>query len=332
MKNSSARWIKYWNTLIRHGLSEVRLVSSPKDFGILYNKFLFLLHRTSGSHAAIGSIPPGIQIEPTNYCNALCICCSTYTSTRKRGFMDITLFRKIIDDARQNNIKIVHLYLHGEPLLHPKIIEMIGYIKQQGLAVHLTTNGMLLTRDMALGILNSGVDLADHFTFSILGSSKEIHEKVMERVKHEQVLENIDTFLKLRKEMRASGPIIETIFYPMPENRHEATAYLGMFKGYVDHARMAPRISQSFANHNAGRAIPSAARRKPCSHLQERLTVFWNGDVTLCHHDINGEWVFGNLEHRSLWEICQSGELLNVQMLHSQRQFEQIRLCHDCDA
>lgn len=331
MLRTFPRRLKYWITLLYYGLDEARRIRSIQDVQILYRKAAYLYQRTQGNRRPLGGIPPGIQVEPTNHCNARCICCPTSRSMRKRGFMELPLFQRIVDDAQQNGVKIVHLYLHGEPLLHPKIVSMIEYVKRKGLAVHLITNGMLLNRSMSLGILNAGVDLSDHFIFSILGSSKEVHEQVMGRINHERVLENLDTFLKLRRDMHVSGPIIETTFYPMPENQHEAAAYMSVFKGYVDHARMAPQISRSFANLNGDKDESLSVRRKPCAQLRERLTVFWNGDVALCHQDLNGDWVFGNLGHQTLQEICGNHYLHIVQTMHTTRQFEKIPLCRKCD-
>ena len=329
--NPNLRRVKYWSIQARHGLEEVRLVRSVRDLGILYDKFLFIRRRTARANYNVDSIPPGIQIEPTNYCNARCICCSTVRSPRKRGFMEFDLFSKIIEDARRNNMRIVHLYLHGEPTLHPRIVEMIACVKQHGLSVHLTTNGMLLTRDKQIAILNSGVDLSDHFTFSMLGYSPEVHERVMGRVSHAKVVENIDSFLALRKERRTGGPIIETIFYPMPENQHEAPDYLRAFTNYVDHARIASRISLSFANHNTKEGVPLPTPKRSCTHLRERLTVFWNGDVPICLHDLDGEQILGNLARNSIREICRNEELLRVRSAHANGRLETILRCSTCD-
>ena len=84
--------------------------------------------------------------------------------------MDFELFQRIIDEAARVGVKRVHLYLHGEPLLHPQIVDMISYIKSRNLVVHLTTNGMLLDKEKAEAILRSGVNGADHFRISVLGS------------------------------------------------------------------------------------------------------------------------------------------------------------------
>lgn len=332
MSHPDLRRTRYWVRFFRYGCEEAKLVKSVKDVGILYNKFVYLIQRTRGGSQTIRDIPPGIQIEPTNYCNARCICCSTERSTRKRGFMDFALFAKIIDDARKNKMRIVHLYLHGEPLLHPNITEMISYTKKQGLAVHLTTNGMALTPEKIIAILKCGVDLSDHFTISVLGVSKEVHELVMKRINHERVLSNIDSFLKLRRDLHTDGPIIETMFYPMPENQHEIQSYLKNFRGYVDHARLASKISIFFANYGTGKRVPALNGREFCAHVRERLTVFWNGDITFCQNDLNGDWVFGNLANQSIQEVCSNEKMLNLKALHANHQFDQIPLCSQCDA
>ncbi|GAI91258.1 unnamed protein product, partial [marine sediment metagenome] len=90
--------------------------------------------------------------------------------------MDFDFFKRIIDDASQIGVKTIHLYLHGESLLHPQLVEMISYIKSKNLEFNLTTNGMLLNKEKIELILHSGVSSADHIVFSILGYSKEVHE------------------------------------------------------------------------------------------------------------------------------------------------------------
>lgn len=67
----------------------------------------------------------------------------------------------------------MRLFLHGEPLLPPQIVNMMSYAKSKDLSLHLTTNGMLLDQDKTEVILRSGINWADHITFSILGDSRE---------------------------------------------------------------------------------------------------------------------------------------------------------------
>jgi radical SAM protein with 4Fe4S-binding SPASM domain len=244
--------------------------------------------------------------------------------------MDFELFKKIIDDAALSGMKRIHLYLHGEPMLHPRIIDMIGYIKLKDLAMHLTTNGVPFSTEKIIAILNSGVSSADHFIFSMLGNSKDVHEKIMKRVSHQKVLNNINEFLALREKYHVNGPVIETMFYPMPENQHEIEMYRKNWQRIVDHARTATSISYSFSDYKR-EAKTIVHRQKTCRLLWERLTVFWNGDVTICAHDVDGDWIIGNLAEKSIKEISKSEQLLYVKKTHLQKQFTQFPFCSECD-
>ncbi len=89
--------------------------------------------------------------------------------------MDFDLFRSIVNGASEIGVKRIHLYLHGEPMLHPRIEEMIQFIKSKDLRLSLTTNGMLFDRQRIRNILDSGLDSGDHIIFSLLGLSQETH-------------------------------------------------------------------------------------------------------------------------------------------------------------
>lgn len=243
--------------------------------------------------------------------------------------MDIDLFHSIIDDASQIGVKRVRLFLHGEPLLHPQIVEMIRYAKSNNLSVHLTTNGMLFNKEKIEAVLGSGVNSGDHITFSILGYSKKVHERIMRRGNHDRIVKNIFDFLELRSEHQVDGPVIETIFYTMPENQHEEEQYLNYWRGIVDHARLGGRISESFSEYKREGNI--APREQTCTNIWERMTVFWNGDVTICCEDVDGDWVIGNLKRHSIVETWNCEQLLAIRRIHREKRFQEFPFCRNCD-
>ena len=195
------RWLRY-------GLEEIKFIRSFNDLRNFTQKLLHLKSRLSGNPVRDTNVPLSLQIEPTNHCNINCICCPRERMERATGYMDFGLFRKIIDDASEIGVKRVHLYLHGEPLLHPRIVNMIGYIKSGGLRITIATNGMLMNKEKIEGILHSGVNSGDHFMFSILGYSKVVHEGIMRGVNHEKVKKNLLYCLEMRKLYKLNGPII----------------------------------------------------------------------------------------------------------------------------
>jgi radical SAM protein with 4Fe4S-binding SPASM domain len=243
--------------------------------------------------------------------------------------MNLDLFQKIIDGASQIGVRGIHLYLHGEPLLHPQFIELVRYIKNKNLEVEITTNGMLFDREKIEGIINSGLNSHDILKFSILGYSKEVHEKIMKRVNHEKVLKNIFDFLELRKKFKASGPTVELVFFVIPENEHEAKQFVKYWHKIVDHVWIW-HPSKSFWEYKKEEKI-TAFRKKTCHDLWKRMTVFWNGDVTMCCPDIDGEYILGNLKKQSIKEIWNCKQLLSIKKLHEEKQFQKIPLCSKCD-
>jgi len=218
--------------------------------------------------------------------------------------------------------------LTQRPLLHPQIVEMISYIKLRNLAVNLTTNGMLLDQEKAEAILRSSVNSADHVIFSILGCSREVHESIMTKVNHDRVVANISSFMELRTRLGVNGPVIETMFYTMPENEHEEEQYSKYWRGKVDHARIGGRISEAFARY---KGITITPRKQTCKNLWERMTIFWNGNVPLCCQDVDGDWLLGNLKNNSIREIWNCEQLLSVKKIHRERRFPEFPFCYNCD-
>ncbi len=310
---------------IRYLLEELKFVRSARDARFLAEKVAYILPRLAGLRKA-GPAPASLQLEPTNHCNADCICCSAPRSARKKGYMSSLLFQTIVDQAAAAGVRRIHLYLHGEPLLHPEIAEMVRHIKTRALPVHLTTNGLVLEGRKMKGILESGLTSSDHLVFSVLGHSPAVHRRVMRGIEHGRVLDNIAAFLAGRSRLGLNGPVVETMFYDMPENTAERRSFVRYWKGKVDHVRVGS-TSESYRAGAPGRF----ERRRPCSIVQERMAIFWNGDVTWCCADVDGRHVVGNLTARSLTELWQSPELRRVRTLHSRGRYKEIPFCSHCD-
>ena len=104
-----------------------------------------------------------------------------------RGTMEMSLYRKIIDEARAFAFDI-NLAHRGESLLHPHLIEAIRYAKSQGLYTRLHTNGSLLTEDLSREIIASGLD---RLSFSFDGFTKEAYEGIRRGGDFDKTIGNI---------------------------------------------------------------------------------------------------------------------------------------------
>ena len=75
--------------------------------------------------------PIRFNIEPTNHCNLSCSMCPRELN-RPFGYMDVSLFQKIIDESILYGKRlIITINKDGEPLLHPELPKMVKYAKDK---------------------------------------------------------------------------------------------------------------------------------------------------------------------------------------------------------
>src|SRR5258706_8346768 len=115
------------------------------------------------------AFPSQVIIDTTELCNLACIHCPHPTFKKSEHYagrsQDPELARKAIDEVRDHGrgvVQYVRFTGEGEPLIHPKVFEILDYaVKQSGTTVTLTTNGTLLTGERIARVLATGVNLVD---------------------------------------------------------------------------------------------------------------------------------------------------------------------------
>ncbi|MDP2708533.1 MAG: radical SAM protein [bacterium] len=101
---------------------------------------------------------PNGWIEPTTFCQLKCPGC--YRGLDKKDYdhihEDFLELKKQIDNFLVNrNIQTLSI-AGGEPLLYPKINELVSYANNNGLRVMIYTNGLALTEEKIRELKNSG--------------------------------------------------------------------------------------------------------------------------------------------------------------------------------
>src|SRR4051812_22741932 len=89
-------------------------------------------------------LPRHVQIEVTSACNLRCrMCLVRYAPAvnKAEGAIPYELFTKIVDDDPA--LEVVTLQGLGEPLLHPRIVDMVGYLTARGIRCGFSTNATL---------------------------------------------------------------------------------------------------------------------------------------------------------------------------------------------
>ncbi|MEZ4956207.1 MAG: radical SAM protein [Saprospiraceae bacterium] len=92
-----------------------------------------------------------IYLEISNICNVQCSFCPVVEKDKK--LMDLSEFEAILQQVAPLT-EIVCLHLMGEPLAHPKFLQILAICEKYQAQIDLTTNGILIKR-YATDIVNS---------------------------------------------------------------------------------------------------------------------------------------------------------------------------------
>ncbi len=147
-----------------------------------------------------------LHIELTNVCNFSCAFCPDSKMKREKGYISIDMAKSILDEvSRTGIVDWVFFHVMGEPTLHPKLAEIVGYAKSRGINVCITTNGSRLDHDTLGMLTGAGVkkiilslQTPDEQTFSMRGARElsfaDYEEKVTAAAR-EFISKNNDTEL-----------------------------------------------------------------------------------------------------------------------------------------
>lgn len=132
--------------------------------------------------------PLSMYIEPTRTCNFKCFYCMHSTRGEKGGVleqtgfrlahMDMDLYEKLVRDIMDfpTPVKRVCFSGLGEPLMNPRLPEMIGKLRQAGFEgrVDVISNGALLTHALSDALIAAGLN---RLQISIQGLNTQQYEE-----------------------------------------------------------------------------------------------------------------------------------------------------------
>ncbi len=276
--------------------------------------------------------PRVVQIQTKSGCNARCVFCpnSLVGNRLSHGEMDWDLFTKAADEITQHQVARISPYLMNEPLTDRNLGDKIRYLadrKQPGTVIKINSNGSMLNGEMGKQLIESGLD---RINFSIHGIRKETYESQMKGLKLEDVLENIDNFLELKKRQGADKPRVRVTMVrtkAIEEELPEIMDYWGRRGVRVNIRPLENRAQKEIA----GQGI-NPHKWRPfsfCNRLFEQAYILYNGDVVLCCVDWERTTILGNLKEKTLDEIWNSPEYMSIRSRYIKGDLNGL-LCQHC--
>jgi MoaA/NifB/PqqE/SkfB family radical SAM enzyme len=167
-----------------------------------------------------------VYIEPTNRCNLDCLTCIRNVWDEPLGMMEWETYERILGGVQAfSPIPTVFLGGFGELLIHLNLIKMIQGVKEIGGSVELITNGILLTQELSIQLIESGLDV---LWISIDGVTPESYADVRLGATLPTVLDNLDILLHEKFVANKTNPRIGIASVAMKRNAHELPEIIQM--------------------------------------------------------------------------------------------------------
>lgn len=116
--------------------------------------------------------PIYMEISPTGACNHRCTYCGLDFMKYQPRYIDVEILKERLTELGQLGLKSIMYAGEGEPFLHPNLTLLVNHTKKSGIDVAITTNGVLMKKEIINDILNSvewikiGIDAAKKETFA----------------------------------------------------------------------------------------------------------------------------------------------------------------------
>jgi MoaA/NifB/PqqE/SkfB family radical SAM enzyme len=162
------------------------------------------------------------QIELTTRCPLACRMCIRQGREWRNADMDFEDFARIAPHLR--DVETVILQGWGEPLLHPRLVDIVRLAKSQGrdaAAVGFVTSGKGMDRRYAADLVEAGIDFLG---FSFAGASADTHCAIRVNSDFGELVSASEDVQTVKREKGLERPRTHVAFLMMKENLHEVPA------------------------------------------------------------------------------------------------------------
>lgn len=264
-------------------------------------------------------------------CNAQCPNCP-YTNSeirsdyKDRPFMNEDTFKIIADQCGEHGAWI-RMSGGGEPMLHPKAVELMEYAKKAGAKVGLITNGSKFTEEKSKQLLNAHVDMIE---FSVDAADPEIYSRVRKGLNWDKLLRNVKRMVRLRNRLKSPSKIIAS---GVNQEGVDIEAVAKFWEPIVDNFQKRKYLTWGI-NDPAKSADPTPylppEERVPCPFIFERLNIDSRGKVMVCGFDIEAATDMGNVHEKTIKEIWHGEGFEYYRQKHLSKKGDDIEMCKNC--
>lgn len=272
-----------------------------------------------------------IIVEVTNRCNHRCPVCQPHapsiSNQMTEGLMDWDIFLHVADEAARVRPEWISLYGHGEPLLHPRLADMVAALKERDLATEVVTNGDLLSVEILSALSQAGLRslvVSDpHVTDDNYRRVRGIYPPVGRRERLKAVIDSLPSGgpdISIRSLVLARHTrLCDLESFVLDWFSSSAISQIGLH-GYLPWPQLV--IEEMLVMLRSGGA--------PCMHAQNKLMVCWNGVITPCSYDVFHKLKVGTIPETRLGDVFNGQQLRELRRNLSGASSRWPDMCRTC--
>jgi radical SAM protein with 4Fe4S-binding SPASM domain len=291
-----------------------------------------------GSAVVEGAYPDRLYIEITNVCNLDCVMCPTglHVLERDKGHMKWELFTQVIDEMAPH-VKTTTLHIWGEPLLHPRLAEMVRYAREKGINVSISTNATLLTEERTEALLEAGLS---EIYLCLDGMIAATYEAIRRKADFEVTKANIERFIEMRRAFNGHGPKTYVQIIEMEPTKEQTEDFRRFWqrpgvdrvnvKAFDSWGNQVKEINQLRDQEDKAN-LPSLKDRYHCPLLWYHCHVYFDGTVTCCDRDYGAKYPLGNVrEAGGVMKVWNGPRMQELRRKHLANDVRDVPPCRAC--
>jgi radical SAM protein with 4Fe4S-binding SPASM domain len=276
-----------------------------------------------------------VNIEISNICNLQCSFCPEVIRTKK--LIDLGLFRRIIEQLAPLTEQVC-FHLMGDPLVHPKLSELVQICHDSQVPIFFVTNGVLLKKQQAELLLHPAFRQVNFSLHSFADNFPDKNptaylQNIFEYTEH-AFLSRPDLYINYRlwnlNDTRGSTT-----------NNQDILGRIEQHFGVKISDQLNVRVKKSLPLKNRlylhfdteftwpGLELPVLGTRGTCHGLSSHFGILVDGTVVPCCLDKEGAIPLGNVQENTINEILGSARSRSILAGFKAKQLVE-NLCQRC--
>jgi MoaA/NifB/PqqE/SkfB family radical SAM enzyme len=290
--------------------------------------------------------PFGYVLGITNACNLNCPLCITGLREQKKAIkhMDFDLFQEIINKIKNYAIW-VQLYNWGEPLLHPKLVDMVALCTKHNISTQISSNLSLKNVDNILhGLVSNGLR---HLIVSFDGLTQKEYSRYRVGGDLNTILNNIVKLKEHKEDMGLKFPIIDLQFLKNRHNEFQIDTLKKEYKKFGADKFTICDMTGIFKDNNVEKYkywfeeddiitrkyldVDQRMLRNVCQFLYNIMIIDQDGSIPPCCFSTDPADDFGGWDsNKTILEMYNSEKFIAARKIFKEHSYDKDVCCSNC--